>query len=215
MSRERLGVMHFDRAAVLAGFDVSRETSARLDALVATLARWSSAINLVSRATLPDVWHRHVADSAQLFDLVPNGAQSWADLGAGAGFPGLVIAALAADRRPGLRVTLVESDTRKVAFMAEAARAMGVTVALRPVRIEALGSERFDVVSARALAPLAVLLPMARRLLASRGTVLLPKGAEADSELAALPALDREGVERLASITSPDATILRWSARDG
>jgi 16S rRNA (guanine527-N7)-methyltransferase len=215
MSREAPGVRRFDRAAVLSRFDVSRETSARLDALVATLTRWSAAINLVSRATLPEVWHRHVADSAQLFDLAPSSAHSWVDLGAGAGFPGLVIAAFAADRHPDLHVTLVESDTRKVAFMAEAARAMGVTVTLRPVRIEALGPERFDVVSARALAPLATLLPMARRLLAPGGTLLFPKGAEADSELAALPALDREGVERLASITSPDATILRWSARDG
>lgn len=205
----------FDRAAVIAQFDVSRETSARLDALVAALARWSAAINLVSRATLPDVWHRHIADSAQLFDLAPKSAHSWADLGAGAGFPGLVIAAFAADRRPDLRVTLVESDTRKAAFMAEAARAMGVGVVLRPVRIEALGAERFDVVSARALAPLADLLPMARRLLAPGGTLLLPKGAEADSELATLPALDRDAAERLASRTSPDATILRWSARDG
>jgi 16S rRNA (guanine527-N7)-methyltransferase len=207
--------VHFDRDSVVARFDVSRETMARLDALAATLTRWSRAINLVARATLPDLWHRHIADSLQLWPLAPPNARSWVDLGTGAGFPGLVIAAIAADVQPALQVTLVESDTRKCAYLAEAARAMGVSVTICPVRIETLGGHRYDVVSARALAPLMTLLPMARRLAAPGGTILLPKGGDVESELAALPTIDRDTVRRLPSKTSADAAILVWTLPDG
>lgn len=209
------GVEHFDRAAVARRFDVSRETMERLDILAVTLTRWSSAINLVARPSLSDLWHRHIADSAQLWRLAPDDATRWADLGAGGGFPGLVIAAMAAEHRPGLRMTLVESDSRKGAFLGEAARAMGLAVAVVPARVESLPSGGYDVVSARALAPLARLLPLARRLAVPGGCVLLPKGAEAESELAALPAIDREAATRHPSLTHPDAVILSWTLPDG
>lgn len=207
--------VHFDRDSVAARFDVSRETMARLDALAATLTHWSRAINLVARATLPDLWHRHIADSLQLWPLARPNAESWVDLGTGAGFPGLVIAAIAADIRPNVHVTLVESDTRKCAFLAEAARAMRISVTIRPLRIEKLGQQRYDVISARALAPLVTLLPMARLLAAPGGTILLPKGGDVETELAALPAIDRDTVTRLPSMTSADAAILVWTLPDG
>lgn len=205
----------FDRAAVEDHFNVSRETMERLDALVATLLRWSRAINLVARSTLDAVWHRHIADSLQLWSLAPHHATSWVDLGAGGGFPGLVIAALATDARPALHLTLIESDTRKCTFLSEAARAMQISVTIRPRRIETISDEQFDVISARALAPLATLLPMARRLAAPGATIMLPKGGDVESELAALPAIDREAVRRLPSITSPDASLLVWTPPDG
>ncbi len=104
------------------GVDVSRETGDRLETLVSTLERWQKTINLVGRNTLGDVWHRHVLDSAQLKPLIPDGAKTLTDLGSGAGFPGLVLAALC----PGLAVTLIESDARKSAFLGEAARRMGL-----------------------------------------------------------------------------------------
>ena len=104
------------------GIDVSRETVDRLETLVSTLERWQKAINLVGRNTLGDVWHRHVLDSAQLKPLIPEEAKTLTDLGSGAGFPGLVLAALC----PGLEVTLIESDARKSAFLGEAARRMGL-----------------------------------------------------------------------------------------
>ena len=211
----REAVPPLDRAGVIAAFDVSRETLARLDAYADTLIRWSRAINLVARSTLPDLWHRHIADSLQLWAHVPPHAMRWIDLGAGAGLPGLIIAAMAAEKRPDMTVTLVESDTRKAAFMAEAARAMGVRVTIRACRIEDLEPARYDVVSARALAPLDRLLPMARALLAPRGTVLLPKGAEAENEISALPAIDQSTVTRIASRTSADAVILSWTSPDG
>lgn len=207
---------HFDRAAVAETFDVSRETLARLDTLVAGLQKWSCAINLVARGTLSDIWHRHIADSAQLLPLAPPNARRWADFGSGAGFPGLVVATLAADRHPGLHITLVESDTRKCAFLTEMARTMRLSVTVRPVRIEALGADdRFDVISARALAPLATLFAVAKPHLAPGGTLIFPKGADVESELAAVPAIDRPAFARVASVTRPDATILLWSDPDG
>src|SRR5215475_8994605 len=108
----------------LRGLDpgVSRETLARLEAMVETLLRWQKAINLVGRATLDDVWTRHILDSAQLAPLIPAEAKSLVDLGSGAGFPGLVLAAL----RPELETTLIESDARKSAYLGEAARRMGL-----------------------------------------------------------------------------------------
>jgi 16S rRNA (guanine527-N7)-methyltransferase len=202
----------FDRAGFARAFDVSRETMARLDALVATIERWQRAINLISRRTLPEVWHRHVADSAQLLALAPATAQSWADFGAGAGFPGLVVAALACEARPDLAVTLVESDQRKMAFLAEAARAMDVAVTLFADRVSELPpASRFDVISARALAPLPALLAMARPHLVPGGTLLFPKGAEAETELALLSPIDRATATRIASLTQPSSTILKWA----
>ena len=98
--------------------EVSRETCERLEAYVALLTRWNARINLVAPTTIETAWTRHIADSTQLFDLAPASASSWIDLGSGAGLPGLPVAALAAEKTPGLHVTLVESDTRKAAFLA-------------------------------------------------------------------------------------------------
>lgn len=205
----------FDRAGVAAAFAVSRETLAALDALVEVLERWAPRVNLVSRTTLAAVWHRHVADSAQLWRLAPPGARRWADLGSGAGFPGLVVAAMALGSAPPLAMTLVEADARKCAFLGEAARAMGVAVTIRRTRIEAWNEGGFDVVSARALAPLPALLPLVRARLRPGGVALLPKGREAAAELAALSTIDRSRLERLPSVTQSASLILRWTEPDG
>jgi 16S rRNA (guanine527-N7)-methyltransferase len=184
----------------------------RLDCLVAQIGKWQRAINLVSRTTLPEIWHRHVADSAQLLDLAPPTTTTWADFGAGGGFPGLVIAAMAHDTYPNLRVTLVESDRRKAVFLRDTARAMGVRIDLHQGRVETLPpDQQFDVISARALAPVAKLLAMARPHLADGGTLLFPKGKDVEMELASLPAIDRDAVARIASRTHPDAAILKWA----
>ena len=190
-------------------FDVSRETCARLEAYIALLTRWNARINLVAPATIGAAWTRHVADSAQLFDLAPAPAVSWADLGSGAGFPGLVVAALAAEKSPGLRVTLVESDTRKAAFLVAAAREMGLDVTVEPCRIEALPGRPYDVVSARALAPLDRLCALAHRLSGPGTVFLFPKGARLDSELTAATAGWHIRAERIASRTDPEATVLK------
>ncbi|MBS0541764.1 MAG: class I SAM-dependent methyltransferase, partial [Proteobacteria bacterium] len=116
--------------------DVSRETEGRLEAYVEILLKWQKAINLIGPATVDDIWGRHILDSAQILPHIPAGARTLADLGTGAGFPGLVVAAL----RPDLDVMLVESDARKAAFLGEAGRRMSLAKQPKIVigRIEAV-----------------------------------------------------------------------------
>lgn len=193
---------------MLRRLSATSDMEARLDALVAILLRWAPRINLVARSTLDAVWTRHIEDSAQLFDAIPPAARRWVDLGAGAGFPGLVIAALARDRAPDLTVTLVESDSRKAAFIRAAAREMGVDVTVRIARIEALAPETYDVVSARALAPLPKLLDYAAPLLAPSGVAVFPKGADWKGELTEASRGWHMSVDVRPSVTHRDAVIL-------
>ena len=188
--------------------DVSRETLVRLKAYAALLEKWNPAINLVSRATLAQMWTRHFLDSAQIFALCPAGAQTWADLGSGGGFPGLVVAVLAAEAAPDLRVTLVESDARKSAFLATVVRELGLTVAVKTERIEALLPLGADVVSARALAPLDDLLGFAARHLVPGGRALFLKGASHRQECTAARAHWRFALDVHPSLTDPEGAIL-------
>ena len=162
-------------------FPVSRETLARLEAYMALLAAWSARINLVGRSTLADPWRRHILDSAQLLPLVPARARSLVDLGSGAGLPGLVLAILGLPAVE--RVELVEADSRKCAFLREAARITGAPVTVCRARIETSPARPFDVVTARALAPLDRLIGLARPWLAADGFCLFLKGAKTAAEL--------------------------------
>lgn len=191
-----------------AGIDVSRETLERLETFVALLRRWNSAINLVGPATLEQVWQRHIADSAQLFPLRLPGTRHWADLGSGAGFPGLVIAALAAEHAPEMRITLVESDHRKAAFLTSAVAAMALSSEIVAARAETHPPLRADTLSARALAPLVRLLPFAERHLAPGGRALFPKGQSHADELAAALETWRASVQKIPSRTDADGVIL-------
>jgi len=157
---------------------VSRETLARLEAYAELLTRWSARINLVSRDTLPDLWQRHILDSAQLFRFMPSRAQKTIDLGSGAGLPGLVLAVLGA---PG--VELVEADSRKAAFLREAARVTQADVTIRPCRSQAVPPHWVDVVTARACAPLDRLLELAAPFLTLQTLCLFPKGARYNEDL--------------------------------
>ena len=158
---------------------VSRETLERLGIYAELLMKWSRSINLVAPSTLSYVWSRHISDSAQVLDLAPEDIESWADLGSGAGFPGLVIAA----RRPDLRVTLIESDQRKSAFLRAVIRETGITASVLTERIEDAVPQNADVVSARALAPLETLLRYATRHLKPTGTAIFLKGRQFQSEI--------------------------------
>lgn len=190
-------------------FGVSRETLTRLDRLAGLLRKWSPAINLVSSRTLPDLWTRHFLDSAQLMDIAPPTALGWADLGAGGGFPGLVVAIFAEELRPALRVSLVESDQRKAAFLSQAARELGLDVEIIRRRAEEADPLGVEVISARALAPLTRLLDFAERHLAPGGQALFLKGRQHDAEIE--QALDRWrfSVQKIPSITDPDAVVLK------
>lgn len=191
------------------GLDVSRETAERLAEYAALLRAWNPRINLVSKQTLADLESRHFADSAQLLALAPPDATTWADLGSGGGFPGLVIAILAAEARPALHVTLVESDQRKAVFLRTVAQRTGVPVTVLADRIESIPPLGTDVLSARALAPLTTLLDHAERHLRPNGTALFPKGANWRAEVDEALERWRFRCENLPSATSPDGAILR------
>ena len=190
-------------------FDVSRETMDRLDAYAALLVKWNTKINLVAKSTIPDIWHRHMADSAQLWSLAPKDVETWMDMGSGAGFPGLVIGAIASEKAPNLEITLVESDRRKSVFLQSAAREMGITVKVITKRIEQLEPQNADILSARALSPLPQLLEFAEKHLKSGGICLFPKGARVDSELTQASSCWHMAYETFPSMTDPDAVILR------
>lgn len=194
--------------AIAAAFSISRETLDRLKVYAALLEQWQRTMNLVAPKTIPDLWFRHIADSAQIEPLAPPGGH-WVDFGAGAGFPGLVVAILRAGQAesgrsstlsagpgPASRVTLVESDARKCAFLAEVVRKTGLK-ALIPVeilnqRIESDATRaklgQVNIVSARAVAPLADLLAWSAPLFGLSTVGLFLKGRNAAVEIEAAEA---------------------------
>lgn len=163
--------------------NVSRETLGRLSAYADLLVRWQKTINLVAPSTLADLWRRHMLDSAQVLDHAPDYARLWLDFGSGGGFPGLVLAILLAEQRPGASVRLVESDARKCAFLREVTRATGAPAEVVRSRIEALPPFQADVVTARAFAPLERILVYAEPFAGPETRLLLLKGKYADREL--------------------------------
>lgn len=191
-----------------AGVDVSRETLEKLHALEGLVRKWTTKINLVAPSTLPDLWERHIVDSAQLFPLAATGWKTWVDLGSGAGFPGLVIACMADDAQ---NVTLVESDARKASFLLTATRELGLTCKVLVERAERLQISACDVVSARALAPLSGLLDLAAPFVHQGSVLLFPKGRNHAAELTQAQANWDFEVDRIQSITDPEARILRMT----
>src|SRR5215467_6864697 len=148
-----------DRAKAFGLTPVSRETVDRLDRFVELVLTWQKTTHLISPSTIPTLWTRHVADSLQLLELAPS-ARLWVDLGSGGGFPGLVIACALAET-PGAQVHLVESNTKKAAFLREAVRLTGAPAVVQPMRIEkfvANFSAAPDALTARALLPFKSLL---------------------------------------------------------
>jgi len=163
-------------------FDVSRETRTRIETYVDLLLSWQRRINLIGPATAGVIWQRHIADSLQLLPLLPTGTKTIAELGSGAGIPGLVLAIAA-----GLEAHLYESNGKKAAFLREAARQTGTRAVVHMVRLETLRNDaslpEVQCVVARALAPLPLLLDYAEPFL-SRGAVgLFHKGQDVDAEL--------------------------------
>ncbi|NDV02774.1 16S rRNA (guanine(527)-N(7))-methyltransferase RsmG [Pseudoroseicyclus tamaricis] len=194
--------------ALLPGVDVSRETLERLETFSELLTKWTARINLIAPGTVGDVWQRHVIDSAQLFPLAPPDFSHWADLGAGGGLPGLVMAIIAAEKAPAARFTLVESDKRKATFLRQATREISLTARILDQRIEAVPPLAADVISARALKPLPELLTLLTPHLAPGGRAILPKGRRAEEELAEAATSWHFDLIRTPSMTDPDATLL-------
>ncbi|ATE63293.1 16S rRNA (guanine(527)-N(7))-methyltransferase RsmG [Rhizorhabdus dicambivorans] len=185
---------------------VPRETVEQLERLVAIVLDEMGRQNLIAASTAEHIWARHIVDSAQLLPMAPDEAASWIDLGSGAGFPGMVVAAM----RPGLHITLVESRRKRIDFLSGMADALGLAdrVTVAGCRLEMLDSAAQDVISARAFAPMDRLLPLAHRF-SHPGTVwLLPKGRSAASELDAARASWQGDFRIEPSLTDPDSAII-------
>jgi 16S rRNA (guanine527-N7)-methyltransferase len=184
---------------------VSRETLSRLKAYVGLLEDWNARQNLVSASSLSDVWRRHIWDSAQLAQFIPDDAKMVADLGSGAGFPGLVLAELLRDRA---KVTLFEATAKKCAFLAEVAGKLGLNPKIRNTRMEAVEPLAFDVVTARACAPLDKLLCYAQHFAGPSTIFLFLKGQNVGAELTeARKSWKMEALQH-PSLTDPSGTVL-------
>lgn len=189
---------------------VSRETGDKLDVLVEELKRWQRLTNLVAPASLDQVWSRHIDDSLQLLDVEPQ-ANRWLDVGSGAGFPGLV-AAIAGAQRSGFHVDLVESNARKCEYLRHVARLTGAPATVHQGRFEAVATRfvgKVDVVTARALAPLARLLDWTGDVLSAGAVGLFPKGRESAAELTEAQKCWTFESSALPSRTHPDGRIVR------
>jgi 16S rRNA (guanine527-N7)-methyltransferase len=184
---------------------VSRETLSRLARYADLLLDWNSRHNLVSPRSLDDLWRRHMWDSAQLAPLVPDEAGALADLGSGAGFPGLVLAELLRNR---VQVTLHEATAKKCAFLAAAAEAMDLLVVIVNKRMEEGSAQVFDVVTARACAPLPKLLGYAQNFVGPNSVCLLLKGQNVGSELTEAHKSWNMKVRQIPSLTDPSGVIL-------
>jgi 16S rRNA (guanine527-N7)-methyltransferase len=173
-----------DRAKAFGLTPVSRETEERLGRFVDLLLKWQQTTHLISPSTVPKLWTRHVADSLQLLDLASS-ARLWVDLGSGGGFPGLVLACALAET-PGAQVHLVESNTKKAAFLREAIRVTGAPAVIEAKRIEKFVANFAaipDVVTARALLPFKSLLDNSFSMLSGGALGLFPKGQDVGVEL--------------------------------
>lgn len=196
--------MSDDAAEVLRAFDVSRESEQKLRLFVDLLREWQGKMNLVSKASMADVWTRHVADSLQLLRLMPQSPQVIADLGSGAGFPGLVLA-LAGPHE----VHLYESIGKKANFLREAGRLTGAKAEVHQMRIEDITTPpKVGFVTARALAPLDRLLELALPFLEGGATGLFMKGQDVDEELTKATKSWRIKVEKHPSLTDSRSVIL-------
>ena len=200
----------FDAESVYQQLDVSRETFERLEKYVAILNKWQKSINLVSNKTLPEVWHRHILDSAQIFPYTGDAQTKIMDIGSGAGLPGLILAIMRHEQwgDDAAPVTLVESDERKCAFLGMAAQETGVKIKIKNTRLETLPPLYPDVITARALATVETLLDWTKPQHHAGLNCVFLKGAQAEEELTCLKETPNIKIDQKQSLTSPDGVIL-------
>lgn len=171
-------------AALWSALSVDAAGIERLRAFAALVEKWTVKINLIAKSTLPDLWERHIEDSARLCLHAPANPSLWADFGSGGGFPGIVAAIILSSRGASTRFVLVESDQRKATFLREAARTLSLPVEVRTERAESLAPLNAEIVSARALSALSTLCDLAERHLAPGGLAIFPKGDTYAEEIA-------------------------------
>jgi 16S rRNA (guanine527-N7)-methyltransferase len=197
------------RAQFLLDYEVSREGSASFDAYAALLVEWRQRMNLVAPSTMPHIWQRHFADSAQLYALLPDSAACLVDIGSGAGFPGLVLAIMAQTNQRPLTIHLIESIQKKAQFLRAVAAQLNLSVIVHAERAEAIKGITADVITARALAPLEEILPLAKNFTRLDTVLLLLKGARAEEELTSAKQSWHFKHVIIPSRTDPSGKVLR------
>lgn len=188
--------------------NVSRETLDRFRVYHDLLLTWQKKINLIGPGTEKDIWGRHFLDSAQILGLVnevgPKKKRSWLDIGAGAGFPGLVLSLLGEDK-----VFLVEPNPKKCAFLRAVIRKTGARAEVLQSKVQDLSPFPVDIVTSRALAPVEQLLEWGAPFLAEGGEIWLLKGETGDQELTLAMKNNNMKSEIFQSLTDKSGKILR------
>ena len=188
-------------------FDVSHETLGKLQIYFDLLVKWQKAINLVSPKTIDQAWERHFADSAQLQILIPSNIKTIADLGSGAGFPGMVLAIL----NPKLQIHLIESDGRKCEFLRTVSRETSVHISIHNKRVEGILTDiNPDLITARAFSSLLNIFDFACPVLAQKSnlSLLLLKGQGVEKEMEEARQKYEFSAQQTPSQTDKDARIL-------
>lgn len=192
----------------LGGADVSRETIGELQDFAALVLKWTPKINLISASSKDSIWDRHIVDSVQIYRHAPHDLRLWLDIGSGGGFPGIVAAIMGKSQHPDAQFVLIESDQRKAAFLRTAIRELGLAASVLADRIEDLPPIDADVVSARALGSLSMLLPLIAYHMRPDGTAILHKGKQVATEIAEARRDWRFDLEEAPSLTDPDGRLL-------
>lgn len=200
-----------DREAFVQQTNVSRETLEKLDHFADRLERWTKSINLVARGSLDQTWQRHIHDSYQLYDHIPEDSVNLVDIGSGGGLPALVLAIV--DQATGQRrkFTLIESDARKSAFLSLITRELGLNAAVLTERSESASPQAGDLVTSRAFAPLERMMPHLDLHLKPGGHALLLKGSKAIEEVEEAKRSWNFTLELIPSITNAEAHIVKLS----
>ena len=189
--------------------DVSRETIELLQRLGLLVEKWNKSINLISKKSVPEIWNRHILDSAQIFYANSKSFKKWLDIGSGAGFPGLVVAILAQDKNIGGETVLVESDKRKCVFLSTVKRELNLNLSIINNRIESCDRQQADVISARALANLPRLLDLSFNHFSDNTTLIFSKGKSWKEELVAAEKTWNFSWEAVTSITDAKSVVLK------
>ncbi|MEO0913938.1 MAG: 16S rRNA (guanine(527)-N(7))-methyltransferase RsmG, partial [Pseudomonadota bacterium] len=188
-------------------------TKEKLQSFLAFLEKWNRSINLIGKSQ--DAWARHIEDSAQLLHASYHMEGLWLDLGSGGGLPGLVVAIILQESSPNATCTLLESDERKAIFLETAARSLAVPITVLNTRIETAPPQNARTISARALAPLPKLLPLASRHAATTSTLLFPKGAAHLAEIEESRCLGYPAPDILPSRVDPKSVVLKYEIKGG
>ena len=203
MKHVLLDMITSERAEFIKQIGSPAEVIEKLERYAALLNEWSERFNLVAASTLPHIWSRHFLDSAQLFRFIPDTARVIADIGSGAGFPGLVLSIMGIKK-----VHLIDGTGKKANFLRAVVDDLKLDAIVHQERAENMGDLKADVITARALAPLPELLGFSNALIRKGTICLYLKGQNVDAELTESAKYWTFSHEKFASISDPSGSVL-------